>query len=513
MNYKIKTSWDLSEYYSGLEDEKFLSDWNFFLQISNNFIKNYSMKIPTFHTYNDLMLFYKDFEEVIKYYENLRYFLHYKNSLNIFDEKILAKISEIEEISGNFLISLWELYQIFYTKTSPEFKKSLQKYWENDQNEYHYTIKKFLEELEFYKNCDKEFFILKSQIENDIRYFLLLQEQNQVWFYNKTISREDFVKNSCKNYFNLITLRTEFLSFSRNNTVAEQFFAEMWFSFSDAVSLLSQVSESEEIFHLQKEKFLDIDISLEDVVLLLEKVFSENFPNAKDFFIKMLQDGDFDFYPSDSKSPISFTSFHKGKDPKILLQFSEKFSDIANIIHEFWHAYQMKKSESIPLLEIMPSPFMSEFSASFFEKILENYYQKNWEFSQEFSRMKAKKCNTLVRAYQSAIFEQSCYNGYLWGQFSSEELFEFWLRENDFYTNAVEIFSQSHIFQSPFYMVAYIFAIILAEKVSKNPKKFEIFEKIISQGGSKSVKDIFLTSGIDISLENFYSSEIPEIFS
>lgn len=85
------------------------------------------------------------------------------------------------------------------------------------------------------------------------------------------------------------------------------------------------------------------------------------------------------------KVPNSFTSFHKGKNPKILLHFSEKIDDIATIIHEFGHAYQMKKSENITRLEILASPFMSEFSASFFEKILEDFYHENWEFSEAYN--------------------------------------------------------------------------------------------------------------------------------
>lgn len=185
------------------------------------------MKIHTFHTYDDLCLFYKDFEKVLEIYENLRYFLHYKNSLNIHDEKIFAKISELEKISGDFLVKVGDLYQVFYLETSPDFLKNIKKSLQNRDNPYYYTARKFLLDLDFYKNCDKDFFREKQQIESLIREITLLQEQNTSFFYSEQISEKQFLDNSIKNYFEIISLRTELLSYSPYNSVAETSFAEM----------------------------------------------------------------------------------------------------------------------------------------------------------------------------------------------------------------------------------------------------------------------------------------------
>lgn len=63
-------------------------------------------------------------------------------------------------------------------------------------------------------------------------------------------------------------------------------------------------------------------ISLTEVISLLQNIFSKKYPNAGVYFDFCLENGNFDFLSSPDKVPNSFTSFHKGKNPKILLHFS-----------------------------------------------------------------------------------------------------------------------------------------------------------------------------------------------
>lgn len=89
----------------------------------------------------------------------------------------------------------------------------------------------------------------------------------------------------------------------------------------------------------------------------------------------------------------------------------------------------MKKSENVTRLEILASPFMSEFSASFFEKILEDFYRENWEFSKEYDAIIQKKRDILTNAFNITILESRFYNDYLNYRFTDAKSFEFYLRE------------------------------------------------------------------------------------
>lgn len=82
-------------------------------------------------------------------------------------------------------------------------------------------------DLDFYKNCDKNFFKEKQQIESLIREIALLQEQNTGLLYAGKISEKNFIKNSIANFFEIISLRTELLSYSPHDSVAGTAFSEM----------------------------------------------------------------------------------------------------------------------------------------------------------------------------------------------------------------------------------------------------------------------------------------------
>lgn len=173
----------------------------------------------------------------------------------------------------------------------------------------------------------------------------------------------------------------------------------------------------------------------------------------------------------------------------------------------------MKKSENVTRLEILASPFMSEFSASFFEKILEDFYRENWEFSKEYDAIIQKKRDILTNAFNITILESRFYSDYLNYRFTDANSFEFYLREMGIDDSGlVNFFTQIHIFHTPFYLVSYLFAYIFAENIFQNEKKFEIFEKIISQGGSEDIVEIFQNANIDVCDENIYNQSILNIF-
>lgn len=101
----------------------------------------------------------------------------------------------------------------------------------------------------------------------------------------------------------------------------------------------------------------------------------------------------------------------------------------------------------------------------------------------------------MTKSFSITILESTCYNDYVRHRFSDANSFEFTLREMGMDDQAlINFFLQIHIFHTPFYLASYLFAYIFAENIFQKEKKFEIFEKIISQGGGDDIVEIFQKS-------------------
>lgn len=200
--------------------------------------------------------------------------------------------------------------------------------------------------------------------------------------------------------------------------------------------------------------------SIGEIIDFAQQILQEKFPKSADFFAEMINSGNIDFFPSLSKNPTSFTSVSLGKNPFICLNFHENPSDIETLFHEFGHAYQMHLSRHCTRLEFLPSPFLSEFSASFFEQILADFYKNNWEYSFLYQNFSQKIQNILLYSREIVNFESQIYSAYLGRQFHDVNSFVFWLRENDFFHR--NYLGNLLVFTAPFYSASYIFAHLCA---------------------------------------------------
>lgn len=161
----------MSEYYSGVKDEKFLSDWNNFVNLAKKMQKSYSMKSRNFHTYNELLRFYQDFENVLQYFSRIRYYLMYRHILDIDTKEIYEKIHQITQLSNDFLHTIAEIYQKMYRDADVNFLDNIREnIKKNPQWPYVYKMRKFLEECEFYKKNNTDFFKKRYQIESELSY-------------------------------------------------------------------------------------------------------------------------------------------------------------------------------------------------------------------------------------------------------------------------------------------------------------------------------------------------------
>ena len=88
-------------------------------------------------------------------------------------------------------------------------------------------------------------------------------------------------------------------------------------------------------------------------------------------------------------------------------------TDIPTIVHEFGHAFQMWKSKNITPLENIPSPFMSEFSAIFFERLLEDFCTRNSSYNDLSNYLRQSKRENIAFSYSMAMFEIDAYEAFV----------------------------------------------------------------------------------------------------
>lgn len=470
------------------------------------------MEIPTFHTIEDLCWFYKDFENILEIFEHIQYFLHYKNSLNISDEIIIYKIADFEKIFLSFLIGFGELYYQLCTETSENFIKIIRQNSNNWDTPFHLTIQKFLIDVDYYRKSNQNSLLEKFVIEENIGKIILSQESDLNNYSNGLISKDEFIWISIKNYFSLIELRVKLAKNSPFGSVFSLAAHNMDVSTHTINTILDSCDDILKNYSIENISLPQKQITAEKAIQFTNELLFPKYSRASEYFKFLISNGCVDFSSSSDKSLQSFTSWILGKNPKILLNFHGNISDIISLAHEFWHAFQMNLSNNNKRIEFAASPFMSEFSASFFEKILENFWKNNPEFNAEYEYLQQKTRNTILSVFRSAKLEKQIYEWFDDWEFFNIPSFTLWLHKNNTENDLLKFFTQTHIFYSPFYVVSYIFAYIFSEFVFNAYENFDSFEKIINQGGSDSVENIFWKVGINIEEFWIYSDILGKIF-
>ncbi len=225
----------------------------------------------------------------------------------------------------------------------------------------------------------------------------------------------------------------------------------------------------------------------------------------------------------DNKQGGAFCSTISPKvDPFVLLNFDGTLRDICTMAHEFGHAIHSVLAADKPISVQHPSLPLAETASVFGEMILNDRLLGQVK-KKDKKIMLAEQIDdfyaTIMRQAYFTIFEISAHE--LIGKNSATSIDEL---SESYMDNLREQFGNSlkvsddfkyewlyipHFYHSPFYCYAYSFGNLLVMSLYQQFKNegrefIPNYISILSAGGSKKPEDLLLSSGIDISKEDFW---------
>jgi oligoendopeptidase F len=225
----------------------------------------------------------------------------------------------------------------------------------------------------------------------------------------------------------------------------------------------------------------------------------------------------------DNKQGGAFCSTISPKvDPFVLLNFDGTLRDISTMAHEFGHAIHSVLAADKPISVQHPSLPLAETASVFGEMILNDRLLGQVK-KKDKKIMLAEQIDdfyaTIMRQAYFTIFEISAHE--LIGKNSATSIDEL---SESYMDNLREQFGNSlkvsddfkyewlyipHFYHSPFYCYAYSFGNLLVMSLYQQFKNegrefIPNYISILSAGGSKKPEDLLLSSGIDISKEDFW---------
>lgn len=258
-------------------------------------------------------------------------------------------------------------------------------------------------------------------------------------------------------------------------------------------------------------KFRTYSNSLADFT---EKVFAEQWIDAES---------------REGKAHYGFCiNFHPGKESRIMYNFNGTFSDVAGLAHEIGHAYQFScLAHQVPFLNREYTPPVSETASIFAETIVRNealqdateeaklaildmtiainsalIFQSYIDFTFESKLLEHRKNHSLsvdelCNLYREVVsdtcgdsIDAKYIDGYSW---VTNPLY-YWVDFN-------------------FYNFTYAFGLlfskgIYAEYLKQGDTFVEKFDQMLAATGKKSVEDLALMLGLDLSSEEFWENSL-----
>lgn len=269
--------------------------------------------------------------------------------------------------------------------------------------------------------------------------------------------------------------------------------------------------EFEKGLNIVKDVFYDIDT---------------DFGNILNSFIKNNQ---IDSFPKNNKSGGAYCiHVNRNLPTYILLNYNKKVNDILTIAHESGHGIHSQLVSKQNSLNDSYSLALAEVASTFFEdfaleRIMEESDDKELRKSLKMESM-SDAVNTIFRQIAFYNFEKELHTTFREkGYLSHEEISDIFIRNMQAYLgDAVDVddgmrygwIYVSH-FRRPFYVYTYASGLLISKFLQKKVREdrgfIEKFKTFLEAGSSKSVKNIFMDIGIDISKREFWKEGISNL--
>lgn len=268
---------------------------------------------------------------------------------------------------------------------------------------------------------------------------------------------------------------------------------------------------------------------LQEAIELVSQTFSKLDPQFNTILQKFFENGQVDVYPQKGKNGGAFcVSLGKNTPSFVLLNFTNTFSDVSTIAHEFGHAINnVFVNKKQPAIYCGTSLVTAEVASTFFEDFVFEEATKNLPQDAKLY-VKMNKLNdeisTIHRQIACIKFEQELHStyrkeGYL-SQIEIGKLFKKHM-QNYMGEGVLQNYSAqnwwaywSHI-RRYFYNYTYAGGLLISKvmqtKVRENPKFISEVKTFLETGVSLSPKDTFNKLGIDISTQSFWENGLLQI--
>ena len=478
---ELTSSWNLDEFYTGFDDINFHQDFLLLQNSSEKFIKNYKHTFRTFHTSKKLLWFYEENERVLRLAEKIKYFIFYKNFLGISseDQEYLKKLNTLmSDFFQKFEKIFDECDEIFYNNLEilikkPEFEK------------YRFAIFRWITQKRHRKNSfvSKTFFQNALQIQAKIQEYVNIQNR----FDGAELDKNSFAESALNIYFSLTQLRVQNVKILWYQNCFEQQCDEYMISpgfFNQIVRQSDNISLWEEKNHFRMN---DTEFFLNDTFDIIYKALRWYHPSLWRFLENLLCSWKIFIDQSKKQQSQAFTTGALWFSAYVYVPFSWKIDNIFTLIHELGHAYQLQESQHHSAFHFSASPFLWEFCAVFFEKILEKYL-KNQKYKKYDFSYSEKNNKELLHSMDICNIEKRIYQDIENWKIQTADDCRHCISEN--FSSLCDFLGYQHIVHSPFYTATYIFAHTLVPQFFEK-YTFSEFEKIASKWGSESIDSIF----------------------
>jgi oligoendopeptidase F len=274
---------------------------------------------------------------------------------------------------------------------------------------------------------------------------------------------------------------------------------------------------------------VDKEYAFEDGIEIVKSTLYGIDKEFGDILTSYLKNGQIDVYPTKNKSGGAYcTKASKSLPTYILLNYNGKVDDLLTIGHECGHGIHSEFSSKQNSLNDSYSLALAEVASTFFEDfVLEGVLNETKEKDIIDSlRMKSMgdTVNTIFRQIAFYNFEKELHSTFRErGYLSHEEISEIFVKHMRAYLgDAIDVddgmrygwLYVSH-FRRFFYVYTYASGLLVSKylqsKVREDREVVEKFKDFLKAGSSKSVKDIFMDIGVDISKKELWDKAILNI--
>lgn len=271
---------------------------------------------------------------------------------------------------------------------------------------------------------------------------------------------------------------------------------------------------------------VDKEIEFKEGIQIVKDAFYDIDKEFGDILNTYIENGQMDAFPKKNKSGGAYcTKASKNLPTYILLNYNEKVTDVLTIAHESGHGIHSELASKQNALNDGYSLALAEVASTFFEdftleRILEG--TDNKELIRSLKRQSMRDVmNTIFRQIAFYNFEKELHSTFREkGYLSHEEISDIFIKHMRAYLgDAVDVddgMTYGWIYVSHFRRFFYVFTYAsglliskyLQERVRENRKFVKEVKDFLSAGSSKSVKDIFMELGVDISKREFWEEGI-----